>query len=81
MTMPINLNSSHIGTVAFWRSAAPHYGARTWRGAMKAFARHHGKAIAILADDSAMFVTKDETKANAVHVEHLPADQVRWFKG
>ena len=46
MTLPLNVNAATVGTVAYWRSLAPAYGARTWRGGMDAFARQHGMAIA-----------------------------------
>lgn len=50
---------AHCGTVPFWRSAAKNYGARSWKGAMRAFAHQHGNAIAMLADDSALVITAD----------------------
>ena len=50
---------AHCGTVSFWRSAASSYRARSWKGAMRAFAFQHGNAIAMLGDDSALIITAD----------------------
>ena len=52
--IPIHRNTFAVGTVAFWRSAAPSYGVRSWRSAMDRFAIQHGKAIAMLANDGAV---------------------------
>ena len=80
MTLPLNVNAATVGTVAYWRSLAPAYGARTWRGGMEAFARQHGKAIALLADDGARIVERnDDGKTLTTHT--LPAAAVRWHKG
>lgn len=78
MTIYLNVNAPTVGTVAFWRSAAPSFGVGTWRGAMNAFARQHGKAIALLANDGARIVERDGASL-AIHT--LPADAVRWHKG
>ena len=78
MTLPLNVNAATVGTVAYWRSLAPAYGARTWRGGMDAFARQHGKAIALLADDGARIVERD---GDRLTTHTLPADAVRWHKG
>ena len=51
--------AAHCGTVPFWRSAAKAYNARSWKGAMRAFALQHGNAIAMLGDDSALVITSD----------------------
>ena len=77
MTIPLNANAATVGTVAYWRSLAPAYGARTWRGGMEAFARRHGKAIAMLADDGARIVERD---GDRIITHTLPADAVRWHK-
>jgi hypothetical protein len=78
MTIPLNLHAATVGTVAFWRSAAPSFGVRTWHSAMNAFARQHGKAIAILADDGARIVERD---GDRLTIHTLSADAVRWHKG
>ena len=78
MTIPLNINAATVGTVAYWRSLAPAYGARTWRGGMEAFARQHGKAIALLADDGARIVERD---GDRLTTHTLPAAAVRWHKG
>lgn len=78
--IPINMNACTFGTVAFWRSVAPHYGCRSWRTAMARFAAQHGKAIAMLADDSALFAFRDPGKANGTRFESVPAADVKWFR-
>lgn len=78
--IPINMNSATFGTVAFWRSAAPHYGCRAWKEAMRRFAIQHGKAIAILADDGARIVERADTRKAGVIVHTLPAENVRWHR-
>ena len=78
MTIPLNVNAATVGTVAYWRSAAPSYGVRSWRSAMEAFARQHGKAIALLADDGARIVERD---GDRLTTHTLPAEAVRWHKG
>jgi hypothetical protein len=78
--IPINMNAHTFGTVSFWRSAAPHYGCRRWREAMRRFALQHGKAICMMADDSARIVERDESRKAGVRVHHVPADGVRWHR-
>jgi len=77
--MPINFYSAHCGTVQFWQSARKPYGARTWKGAMQRFAAQHGKAIAMLADDSAIIIERQESGALIRH--ELPAENVYWHNG
>ena len=72
---PINYNTFCCGTVRFWRSARKAYGARTWRGAMDRFALQHGKAIAMLANDDALIVERED---GGLTRHHLPATCVRW---
>lgn len=81
MTMPINLYGHSVGTVPFWRSAAPHYNCRSWKEAMRRFAIQHGKAIAIMANDDCRFVERDDSAKAGVVVHHLSAANVRWHKG
>ncbi len=78
MAIPLNVNAATVGTVAYWRSSAPYFGVRTWRSAMDAFARQHGKAIALLADDGARIVEFD---GGRLTTHTLSADAVRWHKG
>lgn len=78
MTIPINLYAPTVMTIAGWRIAAPSYACRSWRSTMTRFARQHGKAIAIMANDGALIVTKDETRANGVRAESLSPNQVTW---
>lgn len=59
MTITTIQFDAHCGTVGFWRSAAKSFGARSWKGAMRAFALQHGNAIAMLGDDSALVITGD----------------------
>jgi len=78
--LPINTRSHTFGTVAFWRSAAPHYGCRNWREAMRRFAIQHGKAICMMADDSARIVERDSSLKAGVRVHRLPAENVHWHQ-
>lgn len=47
------LFAAHVGTVAEWRARAHDLGARSPMGAARAYARKHGFAVAMLADDGA----------------------------
>jgi len=81
---PINHTTFNCGTVAFWRSAAPHYGVRSWRSAMDRFAVQHGKAIAMLADDGAVIVERGHMRRNGTFqlVRHdLEPSAVYWHDG
>jgi hypothetical protein len=79
MTIPVNMNTHTFGTVAFWKSAAPHYGVRTWRSAAKRFAQQHGKAIVMHADDSATIMERD-SEQGTIRQHRLPKENVRWFR-
>lgn len=57
MSIALPTFAPDTGTVAFWRSAAPSFGVRSWRSALVRFAKQHGRAIAHMADDSAHIVT------------------------
>lgn len=78
MTIPINKYAPTVGTVKFWRSAAPSFGVRTWRSAMNRFAMQHGKAIAMLANDAALIVEKS---GDSLVTHHLSPNQVHWHGG
>lgn len=82
--IPIRKFSFYTGTVAFWRSVAPHYGVRSWRSAMNRFAVQHGKAIAMLADDGAVIVERGHMRRNGTFqlVRHdLEPSAVYWHDG
>ncbi|WP_066112597.1 MULTISPECIES: hypothetical protein [unclassified Blastomonas] len=82
--MPINTKASTVNTVQGWRAMRRHYAARSWRGAMERYAIHHGKAIAIMADDSALIIERGAMQRNGMFrlVRHqIPADRVRWHDG
>lgn len=79
--IPINMNVATFGTVPYWRSVAPYYKCRTWQEAMRRFALQHGKAIAIMANDDARIVERDEKLKSGVRIHLLSADSVRWFRG
>lgn len=81
MTIPVNMNVHTFGTVPYWRSAAPAFGCRTWKEAMRRFALQHGKAIAMLANDGARIVERDDSRKAGVVVHELPAESVKWFRG
>jgi hypothetical protein len=82
--IPIHRNTFAVGTVAFWRSAAPSYGVRSWRSAMDRFAVQHGKAIAMLANDGAAIVERGPMRRNGtfqlIRHEFSPSD-VFWHEG
>lgn len=81
--IPINTRTHTFGTVPFWKGAARHFGARTWKGAMDKFALQHGKAIAMLANDGARIVER-VTRPNGQQclIRHeLGADSVAWHNG
>lgn len=75
---PIPLYAAYVGTPAFWRSAAPSFGVRTWRSAMRRFAAQHGRAVAHMADDSAEIV--ERTPEGRLRDFVVPADAVRWSR-
>lgn len=82
--IPINTKASTVNTVQGWRAMRRHYAARSWRGAMERYAVHHGKAIAIMADDSALIIERGAMARNGLFRltrHHLPADCVRWHDG
>lgn len=68
----------NVGAVQFWRSAARPYGARSWRGAMERFALQHGRAIAHLADDSALVV--ERLPGGRLQRSTIAADSVCWTR-
>ena len=76
--IPINKFAPTVGTVKFWRSAAPSFGVRTWRSAMNRFAMQHGKAIAMLANDGALIVEKS---GDSFVAHHLSPSDVHWHGG
>lgn len=71
--------ASDTGTVAFWRSVAPHYGVRAWRSAMRRFAMQHGQAVAHLANDSALIVTRSPVSVSGILETTYPAHRVTWI--
>lgn len=75
-TLPIH--AAHVGTPAFWRSAAASFGARSWRGAMERFAAQHGRAIAHLCDDGALIIERDAD--GRIRRSTLPPEAVRWSR-
>lgn len=76
----LNTRSAQFGTVDFWRSARRAYRCRSWKETMRRFALQHGKAIAMLGDDSARIVERDESRASGVRVQTVPAGAVRWVQ-
>jgi hypothetical protein len=68
------------GTVAYWRSAAQALGRRSWRGAVDAFALEHGQAVAMLANDSALVVTRAPTAPGGLHRATWPPHLVTWTR-
>jgi hypothetical protein len=84
MPIPVNMRSHCFGTVQFWKSAAPYYRARSWKGAMRGFALQHGKAIAMLANDGAIIIERGAMRANGTYplIRHeLAPDSVAWHDG
>lgn len=84
MPMPIFTRGHAVRTVNEWRGLARHYRVRSWQGAMRAFAMEHGKAIAILANDGALFFERSPMRSNGQQslIRHeLSADSVAWHDG
>lgn len=79
--IPINMTSHTFGTVDYWRSARKSYRCRTWQEAMRRFALQHGKAIAMLGNDDARIVERDDTRKSGVRIHTVQADSVQWFHG
>ena len=82
--IPIKQTAFHVGTVAYWRSAAKHYHCRTWKSAMDRFAAQHGKAVAILGNDGARIVERAHMQRNGMYalIHHdLPPESVFWHNG
>lgn len=78
MAMPINVNGAAVRTVREWIAFAPSLGARSWQGAMRRFALEHGKAIAMLADDSALFMERDADSLTGTRTTVLASENVQW---
>lgn len=84
MPMPIFTRGHAVRTVNEWRGLARYYRARSWQGAMRAFAMEHGKAIARLANDDALFFERSPMRSNGQQglIRHeLGADSVVWHNG
>jgi len=47
------MNANHVGTMSEWRGRASELGARSAKGAARAYARANGVAVMMLADDTA----------------------------
>ena len=77
-SLAIPFPARDVGTVAFWRSAAPAFNCRSWREAMRRYALQHGQAVAMLADDSALVVTRVPVNASGVSETRWPAHKVNW---
>lgn len=81
MPIPINTMNATVGTVAFWRSCAPHYGVRKWRSAMERFALQHGKAIAHLGNDGAIIIERDPIEQSKLTTYRMKPEEVTWHCG
>ena len=79
--IPINMFAPHVGQVSYFKSAAPHYGCRSWREAMRRYCVQHGKAIAHLANDGALIMERDQTRAGGVVIHKMRPDEVIWHTG
>lgn len=83
MAIKITTADHCFGTVQFWKSAAPHYGVRTWKSAMDRFAVQHGKAVAMLADESARIVERGPMTASGkfkLFRQEMPREAVVWSR-
>lgn len=69
----------NVGTVQFWQSARKAFRVRSWQGAMERFALQHGRAIAHLADDSALIV--ERLPGGRLHRSTIAAGSIRWSAG
>lgn len=80
--IPVNVHSHAFGTVACWRDyrrKVSTYRSKTWFGAMVKFAKQHGKAIAMLGDDSAIILDRADNAQGWV-MKHVPAERMFWHK-
>lgn len=77
--IPINTYGHCVFTVQGWKSAAPHFGARSWKSAMDRFALQHGKAIALLGNDGARIVERLDNGRLARH--EFPPESIFWHNG
>lgn len=75
----LSTDSDAFGTVDNWRSRAAGLGCRTWQEAMRRFALAHGKAVAMLGDDSARIVERDSGLKSGARVRTLPPQSVKWI--
>jgi len=71
-----------LGTQAEWRGRARReYGCRSWREAARRHARQHGRAVVMLADDSALVIRRDDSRARGVTESTHKAECVLWIHG
>lgn len=81
--IPVNVNVHAFGTVAHWRDyrrKVSTYRAKTWFGSMVKFTKQHGKAIAMLSDDSAIILERADNAQGYVK-HHVPAERMFWHNG
>ena len=71
------LFADHVREPREWLFARKELGARSWRGAARAYARKHGIAVAILADDSAACFALDH-ESGKVREWRNPAHLCEW---
>lgn len=69
---------AHTGTVGYWRSTQRAFGVRTWRSAFHRFALQHGRAVAMLADDSAIIATRNP-ETGKIREQTLHRSRVKWM--
>lgn len=78
--MPINVRGAAVRTPREWSALAPSLGVRSWQGAMRRFTLAHGKAIAMLADDSALFMERDPESRTGTRTTTFAASEVMWVR-
>ena len=81
--IPVNVNTHVFGTVAYWRDyrrKVSTYRSKTWLGAMVKFTKQHGKAVAMLSDDSALILERADNSQGYVK-HYVPADRMIWHDG
>jgi hypothetical protein len=72
----IDASAPMVATAGEWRAKSPR---KSYRAAAQAFARKHGKAVVMRADDSALVFTLNTATGRIVQRSHK-ASAVDWLR-
>ncbi len=78
MTIPINYTSQAVRTVQQWQAYKRVYRLNSWRGAMRHYARQHGKAICFQSDDSALIMETSASNKSGFSINRIPENRISW---